>query len=59
MTSILQTLSCPDQTLSCPDDYDPESLHANRARELILDLLSPVVGHERVFVRQALDRVLA
>ncbi|KAF0162652.1 MAG: molybdopterin molybdotransferase [Rhodocyclaceae bacterium] len=52
MTSILQTLSCAD-------NYDPNSLHVDRARELILDLLNPVVGHERVFVRQALDRVLA
>ena len=52
MSSILQTLSCAD-------NYDPNSLHVDRARELILDLLSPVSGHERVFVRQALDRVLA
>ena len=52
MTSILQALSCAD-------NYDPNSLHVDRARELILDLLSPVSGHERVFVRQALDRVLA
>ena len=52
MSSILQTLSCAD-------NYDPDSLHVDRARELILDLLTPVVGHEHVFVRQALDRVLA
>ena len=52
MTSILETLSCAD-------NYDPNSLHVDRARELILDLLSPVSGHERVFVRQALDRVLS
>lgn len=52
MTSILQTLSCAD-------DYDPNSLPVARATELILDLLQPVSGHERVFVRQALDRVLA
>ena len=52
MTSILQTLSCAD-------DYDPNSLPVERARELILGLLHPVVGHERVFVRQALDRVLS
>ena len=51
MTSILQALSCAD-------DYDPDSLPVDRARELILDLLHPVTGHERVFVRQALDRVL-
>ena len=52
MTSLLQTLSCAD-------DYDPNSLPVARACQLILDLLSPVGGHERVFVRQALDRVLA
>jgi hypothetical protein len=52
MTSILQALSCAD-------NYDPNSLHVDRARELILDLLPAVSGHERVFVRQALDRVLA
>ncbi|MCK9388663.1 MAG: molybdopterin molybdotransferase MoeA [Sulfuritalea sp.] len=52
MSSILKTLSGAD-------NYDPESLRVDRARELILDLLRPVGGHERVFVRQALDRVLA
>ncbi len=52
MTSLLQALSCAD-------DYDPNSLHVERARELILGLLPPVTGVERVFVRQALDRVLA
>jgi len=52
MTSILQALSCVD-------NYDPNSLPVDRARELILDLLTAVGGHERVFVRQALDRVLA
>ena len=52
MTSILQAFSCAD-------DYDPNSLPVERARELILGLLQPVVGHERVFVRQALDRVLS
>jgi molybdopterin molybdotransferase len=52
MTSILQALSCAD-------DYDPNSLHVDRARQLILDLLPAVSGHERVFVRQALDRVLS
>ena len=52
MSSVLQTLSCAD-------DYDPNSLPVDRARDLILDLLRPVGGHERVFVRQALDRVLA
>ncbi len=43
---------------TCLDDYDPNSLSVERARQLMLDTLSPVSGHERVFVRQALDRVL-
>lgn len=45
--------------LSCADDYDPNSLPVERARQLILDRVQPVMGHERVFIRQALDRVLA
>jgi molybdopterin molybdotransferase len=44
---------------SCLDDYDPESLTVDRARQIMLDMLPPVTGHERVFVRQALGRVLA
>ncbi len=52
MTSILQTLSCAD-------GYDPESLDAERARQLILDMVSPVEGSERIGVREALGRVLA
>jgi molybdopterin molybdotransferase len=47
------------QTLSCADDYDPESLNAERARQLILDLVEPVTGSERLAVRAALGRVLA
>ncbi len=52
MTSLLQTLSCAD-------DYDPESLGAERARQLILDLVAPVAGSERLALREALGRVLA
>jgi molybdopterin molybdotransferase len=52
MTSILQTLSRAD-------GYEPESLDAERARQLILDLVSPVEGIERIGVREALGRVLA
>jgi molybdopterin molybdotransferase len=52
MTSLLQTLSCAD-------GYDPESLSVAQARKLILDLLAPVAGTERIFVRSALGRVLA
>ncbi|MDP3032663.1 MAG: hypothetical protein Q8N33_11355, partial [Rhodocyclaceae bacterium] len=52
MTSLLKTFSCLD-------DYDPESLPVERARQLIIDSLQPVAGHERLPVHQALDRVLA
>lgn len=52
MTSLLKTLSCAD-------GYDPESLSVAQARKLILDLLEPVAGMERVFVRSTLGRVLA
>ncbi len=52
MTSLLKTLSCAD-------GYDPESLSVAQARKLILDLVEPVAGTERVFVRSTLSRVLA
>jgi molybdopterin molybdotransferase len=52
MTSLLHTLSCAD-------DYDPNSLPVDRARDLILQLITPITGHDQVFIRQALDRVLA
>jgi molybdopterin molybdotransferase len=52
MTSLLQTLSCAD-------GYDPESLSVEQARKLILGLVEPVAGSERLFVRNALGRVLA
>jgi molybdopterin molybdotransferase len=52
MTSLLKTFSCLD-------DYDPNALPVDRARALILDTLTPVVGEERIFVRQAQDRILA
>lgn len=52
MTSLLKTLSCAD-------DYDPESLGAERARQLILDLVEPVAGSERVALRESLGRVMA
>lgn len=51
-TSILQALSCAD-------DYDPNSLPVDRARALILSLIEPVAGQQRLFIRQALDRILA
>ncbi len=52
MTSLLKQISCAD-------DYDPESLSVTRARQIILDLVDPVEGSERLFVRSALGRVLA
>lgn len=45
--------------LSCADDYDPNSLPVERARQLILSLVEPAAGQERLFVRQALNRILA
>ena len=44
---------------SCLDDYDPNSLPVDRARRILLDMVQPVAGVERVFIRQALGRVLA
>lgn len=43
---------------SCLTDYDPDSLSVDRARAILLDMLRPVAGRERLFIRQALDRVL-
>jgi molybdopterin molybdotransferase len=45
--------------ISCADGYDPESLGVAAARRIILDLVEPVAGSERLFLRQALGRVLA
>ena len=47
------------QALSCIDGYDPDSLSVEKAQELILALLAPVGGVERLSVRAALGRVLA
>jgi molybdopterin molybdotransferase len=47
------------QAISCQSDYDPNALPVPRAQELILSMLEPVSGTERLFVRQALGRVLA
>ena len=52
MTSLLENLSCLD-------DYDPNALPVERARRILLDFVTPVTGTERLFVRQALGRVLA
>lgn len=44
---------------TCLDDYDPNALSVQRARQFLLETVEPVSGHERVFIRQALGRVLA
>jgi molybdopterin molybdotransferase len=44
---------------TCLDDYDPNALSVERARQYLFDTVPPVTGHERLFVRQALGRVLA
>ncbi|WP_126444571.1 molybdopterin molybdotransferase MoeA [Sulfuricystis multivorans] len=44
---------------TCLDDYDPDALSVWRARQFLLETVQPIVGHERLFVREALDRVLA
>ncbi len=44
---------------TCLDDYDPDALSVERARQYLFDTVQPVAGHERLFVRQALGRVLA
>lgn len=46
------------EQLSCADDYDPDALAVEQARQLILSLVMPVTGNERLFARQALGRVL-
>lgn len=48
-----------NQAISCQSDYDPNAMTVAKAQEFILSLLQPVDGIERVFVRQALGRVLA
>jgi len=44
---------------SCLDDYDPASLPANEAFELILDAITPIQEFEKVAIRDALGRILA
>jgi len=45
--------------ISCLSDYDPEAMHVDAARAVIRDLVTPLVGSERVALRAALGRVLA
>lgn len=49
----------PTLAFTCLDDYDPDALSVERARQYLFDTVQPVAGHERLFVRQALGRVLA
>ncbi len=49
----------PALPFTCLDDYDPDALSVSRARQFLLDTVQPVAGHERLFVREALGRVLA
>jgi molybdopterin molybdotransferase len=44
---------------SCADDYDPNSMSVEGARALIRRFLAPLTATERVYVRDALGRVLA
>jgi len=44
---------------SCLDDYDPASLPANEAFELILDAITPIQEFEKVAIRDVLGRILA
>ena len=52
VTSILQAVSCID-------DYDPNALPVAMAQQIVEQLVEPVIGTERLFVRNALGRVLA
>ena len=47
------------QAISCQSDYDANAMSVPKALDFILSQLQPVDGVERVFVRQALGRVLA
>ncbi|GAB4181881.1 MAG: molybdopterin molybdotransferase MoeA [Rhodocyclaceae bacterium] len=52
MSSILEAASRLE-------GYDPDSLHVERAREIIRAMLRPARGTQRLFIREALGRVLA
>ena len=47
------------EVVSCLDGYDPNSLHVDKAREVIRACLAPVRERERLATRTALGRVLA
>jgi molybdopterin molybdotransferase len=52
-------MTTPQKTFSSADGDDPESLGVEQARQLILDRVGPIAGTERLFLRNALGRVLA
>ncbi len=43
---------------SCADDYDPASLSCEAAHRKILDAVKPVIGREKLALRNALGRIL-
>jgi len=49
----------PDILRIRPDDYDPDDMPVDRARQFIVERLTPVAGTERLPTLRALDRVLA
>lgn len=54
------TLPTPSiRALSCADDYDPDSMPVDKARQFIRTLVSPVIGTERLAIRDTLGRVLS
>ena len=51
MSNTIPTPSC--------DEFDPNNLSVEQARERMLSNVSPVVGIERLAIRDSLDRILA
>jgi len=47
------------ETVSCLDGYDPDALHADKAREAMRACISPITETQQVAVREALGRILA
>ena len=47
------------EELSCLADYDPNALTVDRAREIILNLVTTLPGQERAYIGRALNRILA
>jgi len=47
------------ETVSCLDGYDPDALHADKAREAMRACISPITETQQVAVREAQGRILA